>query len=139
MCPAAESEQAIAESPVFSAEDATDTKPRGKKRKINNVDDDARLAAMLQAEENSRARPTRTRGAAQRRTLKIRKRGTAANSKTTAKTEDDSSPDPGPMAKQKRAVNRNGGFHVSSCPTRGDFGISDTIEVRCLRRENVFS
>lgn len=83
-------------------------KTPSKKRRADDVDADAILAAKLQAEENMRARPTR--GASSRTQLPKRKQKTKSVSKVTA--EDDSFMESG----KEKEVNRSGGFHVSISP-----------------------
>lgn len=90
-----------------------------KKRKVEHfVDADAAFAARLQAEENSRARPTR--GGASRKSTTIKKKKRSPKKKTSdrIKAEDDSDvQDSGSEAVEKK-VNRSGGFHVrNSGPT----------------------
>lgn len=86
-----------------------------KKRKVEHfVDADAAFAAKLQAEENSRARPTR--GGANRKSTTIKKKKRSPKKKTSdkIKAEDDSDlQDSGSEAVEKK-VNRSGGFHVSN-------------------------
>ena len=86
-----------------------------KKRKVEHfVDADAAFAAKLQAEENSRARPTR--GGASRKSTTIKKKKRSPKKKTSdkIKAEDDSDlQDSGSEAVEKK-VNRSGGFHVSN-------------------------
>ena len=84
--------------------DANSTPP--KKRK-SIVDDDAAFAARLQAEENSRARPTRGGNVRKVTTVKKKKRKTAA--RVSANDDSDVS---GSETGSKRKVNRSGGFHV---------------------------
>jgi len=85
-----------------------------KKRKVEKfVDEDAAFAAKLQAEENSRARPTRN-GVNKKPVAKKKSR---PKKKTAAKVknEDDSDIDSGSATAEKN-VNRSGAFHVS--PTK---------------------
>jgi upstream activation factor subunit UAF30 len=84
-------------------------KPPKKKRKTEYVDDDAKFAAMLQAEENSRAR--RTRGAASgKATAASRKKKRAT--KIKIKDAEDSDMISASGEEKKRKVNRSGAFHV---------------------------
>lgn len=85
--------------------DAASTPP--KKRK-SVMDDDAAFAARLQAEENSRARPTRG-GTSRKVSLAKKKKKTAAR---IGLNEDSGLS--GSETGSKRKVNRNSGFHV--CP-----------------------
>ena len=84
-----------------------------KKSKANHIiDADAAFAARLQAEENSRARPTRN--GALRKTIVVKKKKKSPKKKTMdkIKPEDDSDlQDSGSDAVEKK-VNRSGGFHV---------------------------
>ncbi|KAJ5542867.1 hypothetical protein N7535_005290 [Penicillium sp. DV-2018c] len=81
--------------------------PPAKKPKLDtDTDADAAFAAKLQAEENSRARPTR--GGNSRRAAPAKKKSKAKTSKRV-KAEDDS--DIGSGEETKKEVNRNTGFH----------------------------
>ena len=80
-----------------------------KKRKTESIDDDAKLAAKLQALENTKARSTRGGGPKKATPIKRRK---AIKSKSRLKAEDDSGVDSEVDGERKRKVNRNGGFHV---------------------------
>jgi len=93
-------------------EEDEDIKPPKKKRKRAKELDDAKLAAMLQAQENSRARSTRAG---------VNKKGSAAKKKTLrkksekkVKADDDSDLELGSDGEVKEKV-RKGGFHVSIC------------------------
>ncbi|KAJ5235502.1 uncharacterized protein N7469_004670 [Penicillium citrinum] len=91
------------------ASDRSGTSPPPKKRKPDanaDVDADAMFAAKLQAEENSRARPTR--GGNNRRAAPVKKKSKAKTSKRV-KAEDDSDVESG--SDTKKEVNRTGGFH----------------------------
>ncbi|KAI9772298.1 MAG: hypothetical protein M1840_001047 [Geoglossum simile] len=82
-------------------------KPPKKKRKAEYVDDDAKFAAMLQAEENSRAR--RTRGAALgKATATSRKKKRATKIKIK---DEDSDMISASGEEKKRKVNRSSAFH----------------------------
>lgn len=82
-----------------------DSGPPKKKRKAS-AEDDATLAARLQAEEDMRARPTR--GAGTRKTAPTKKKKTPKKkTKSKVNADDDSDVEPSP-----RVVNRNTGFHV---------------------------
>ena len=88
--------------------------PPKKKRKVEPaMDADAMFAAKLQAEENSRARPTR--GGANRKSVVVKKKKKKIPKKKTSdkvKAEDDSDLDSSVSGNEKK-VNRSGGFHVS--------------------------
>ena len=88
--------------------DVVETPPPKKKRKAETTEDaDAAFAAILQAQENSRARPTR--GGVNKKPLakKMKRMKKAKRSERNA-DEDDSTSD---VVDKK--VNRSGGFHVS--------------------------
>ena len=94
--------------------DIPDTPSPRKKKKVDHyVVDDAALAARLQAEENSRARPTRN--GMNRKTVTIKKKKKSNPKKKTSdkvKAEDDSDLlDSGSEGTEKK-INRSGGFHV---------------------------
>ena len=93
--------------------DVPDSPPPKKKRKEKPaVDDDAAFAAKLQAEENSRARPTR--GGATRKAAPVKKkRVVKKKTKDKVRPEDDSDLEGSDASKEKN-VKRNGAFHVSS-------------------------
>ncbi|MCJ1317422.1 hypothetical protein MMC15_002746 [Xylographa vitiligo] len=86
--------------------------PPKKKRKVEPaMDADAMFAAKLQAEENSRARPTR--GGANRKSVVVKKKKKKIPKKKTSdkvKAEDDSDLDSSVSGNEKK-VNRSGGFH----------------------------
>lgn len=82
--------------------------PPQKKRKAGAVDDDARLAAALQAEENKRVRATR--GGT---TNKTKGRPSPAKKKKSRAKVEESGTESESGSRKKRNVNRNGGFHVS--------------------------
>ena len=94
--------------------DAPASPPPKKRRKAETVvDDDAAFAAKLQAEENSRARPTR--GGASRRSVNTKKKLKKGPKRKTAhkvKAEDDSDLGGSGSEVGEKKVNRNGGFHV---------------------------
>ena len=93
--------------------DVPDTPSPKKKRKADHyVDDDAAFAAKLQAEENSRARPTRN--GLNRKTVTIKKKKKAPKKKTSdkVKAEDDSDLQDSESEVTEKKVNRSGGFHV---------------------------
>lgn len=96
--------------------DLPDISPPKKKRKAEPfVDADALYAAKLQAEENSRARPTR--GAARKHTLIKKKRTPKKKTAEKVKAEDDSDLQNSGSETTEKKVNRSGGFHVSCvCP-----------------------
>jgi len=81
--------------------------PAMKKRK-QNVEDDAAMAARLQAEENSRARPTR--GGSMRKASAPKKKMAKKKTSSKVKAEDDSDLYVSDSAKERK-VNRSGGFH----------------------------
>jgi upstream activation factor subunit UAF30 len=90
-----------------TSEPASASPPAKKHKPDTDTDADAAFAAKLQAEENSRARPTR--GGNTRRAAPVKKRSKAKTSKRV-KAEDDSDIDSG--EEPKKEVNRNTGFHV---------------------------
>ncbi|MCJ1389707.1 hypothetical protein MMC18_002564 [Xylographa bjoerkii] len=88
------------------------TPPPKKKRKAEPaMDADAMFAARLQAEENSRARPTR--GGANRKSVTVKKKKKTPKKKTSdkVKAEDDSDLDGSGSGNEEKKVNRSGGFH----------------------------
>jgi upstream activation factor subunit UAF30 len=99
------------------SEDAVDrfaSPVKKKKVKTEHQDDaDAAFAARLQAEENSRARPTR-KGAA-KKTNPVKKRALKKKTPSKIKGEEDSDLDS--SGEEKKVVNRSGGFHVSDFPS----------------------
>jgi hypothetical protein len=88
-----------------------DTSPPKKKAKREKQDDDAKLAAKLQAQENSRTRSTR--GAGTKRGAAVKK-STPKKKKSSAKVKatDDSDVELNSDGEPKEVV-RKGGFHVS--------------------------
>jgi hypothetical protein len=85
--------------------------PPKKKQKRSSADSDAKLAAMLQAQENSRGRSTR--GAVNKKL--VRAKATPKKKKKSAakiKTTDDSDMELNSDGEKKEVV-RKGGFHVS--------------------------
>lgn len=90
-----------------TSEPASASPPAKKHKADTDTDADAAFAAKLQAEENSRARPTR--GGNTRRAAPVKKKSKAKTSKRV-KAEDDS--DIGSGEEPKKEVNRNTGFHV---------------------------
>lgn len=94
--------------------DVVDTPPPKKKRKaVTTADEDAAFAARLQAEENSRARPTR--GGVNRKLNLVKKKKKAPKVKRTdgkIKAEDDS--DIGSTSDIADKKVKKGGFHVRS-------------------------
>ncbi len=85
-----------------------DKTPPPKKRK--QPDSDAKLAAKLQAEENSRARPSR--GSVSKKPTVVRKKATPKKkSAAKIKGEDDSDVELNSDGERKDVV-RKGGFHV---------------------------
>ena len=97
------------EDPDEELSDVKFTPPPKKKQKKVEMDD-AAFAAKLQAEENSRARPTR--GGATRKTAPVKKRTPKKKAAAKVKASDDSDVESGSAAEKK--VNRSGGFHVSN-------------------------
>jgi upstream activation factor subunit UAF30 len=96
-------------APTPESDESVDPSPPKKKRK--QPDSDAKLAAKLQAEENSRARPSRA--GVTKRNVVIRKKATPKKkSSAKVKTEDDSDLDQNSDGEKKDVV-RKGGFHVS--------------------------
>ena len=93
-----------------SSEPAPPSPPK-KKRKAE-VDEDAIMAARLQAEENSRARPTR--GGSARKPPAVKKKKTPKKKTATKVHADDDSDLDGEGSAGERKVNRNTGFHVSA-------------------------
>lgn len=92
--------------------DLPNISPHKKKRKAEPfVDADALYAAKLQAEENSRARPTR--GATRKHTVIKRKRTPKKKTSEKVKAEDDSDLQNSGSETTEKKVNRSGGFHVS--------------------------
>ena len=90
-----------------------DSPPKKKRKAQPVVNDDAAFAAKLQAEENSRARPTRG-GANRKAPLPKKKRSPKKKTSQKVKASDDSDlQDSGSNAEEKK-VNRSGGFHVRS-------------------------
>lgn len=91
--------------------DVVDTpKPKKKRVKTGGENDDAAFAARLQAEENSKARPTRG-GPTKKRAPAKKEKGSAKKKKsaTKVKGDDDSDVMSGSEAEKKE---RKGGFHV---------------------------
>ena len=101
--------------------DVVDTPPK-KKRKAEPLDDDALFAAKLQAEENSRARPTR--GGTNKKSTIVKKKRSPVKKKTAkkVKSEDDSGVEGSGSDVEDKEVNRSGGFHVSRRPDAGVLG-----------------
>ncbi|KAI9674455.1 MAG: hypothetical protein M1817_001793 [Caeruleum heppii] len=91
--------------------DMLDGSPKSSKKakQSGGADDDAIFAARLQAEENSRARPTRG-GAVKKVGPVKKKKAAAAKRRSAAVVSGDSSNDSDSTSK-KRKVNRTGGFH----------------------------
>ncbi|KAL8693532.1 MAG: hypothetical protein Q9218_001657 [Villophora microphyllina] len=86
-----------------------DTPPPKKKRKRSPLDEDAVFAARLQAEENSRARPTRG-GGVTKKPAPAKKKTKTPKKKTADRVDaaDDSDLD---SENVEKTVNRSGGFH----------------------------
>ena len=109
-----------------TADVAASPPPKKKPRKPTDVEDDAAFAARLQAEENNRARPTRT--GATRKSAPSKRKSPKKKTASKVRVEDDSDLDSG--ADKERKVNRSGGFHVSGhCAQRdGKLTSIETIE-----------
>lgn len=90
-----------------TSDPASASPPAKKQKPDDECDADAAFAAKLQAEENSRARPTR--GGNTRRAAPSKKKSKAKTSKRV-KASDDS--DIASGEETKKEVNRNTGFHV---------------------------
>ena len=88
--------------------------PKKKRKQAKPVDDDAKLAAMLQAQENSRARPTRGANEKKRVTKKSAARVKKEKKKSAdkIKRDDDSDLELDSEGEVKEKV-KKGGFHVS--------------------------
>lgn len=84
--------------------------PPKKKQKKSDADSDAKLAAMLQAQENSRGRATR--GAVNKKPAKAKATAKKKKSAAKIKAADDSDMELN-SAGEKKEVVRKGGFHVS--------------------------
>lgn len=89
----------------------TTPSPKKKRKAEPATDDDAAFAAKLQAEENSRARPTRN-GVNKKKVAVKKKKSSKKRASEKVKAEDDSDLD-GSETGEDRKVNRSGGFHVS--------------------------
>lgn len=88
--------------------DLEDSGPQKKKRKPS-IEDDAAIAARLQAEEDKLARPTR--GGTSRKAAVVKKKKTPKKKARSKVTGSDDSDLEG--VEPKRKVNRDTGFHVS--------------------------
>lgn len=86
--------------------------PKKKKKVDHYVDDDAAFAAKLQAEENSRARPTRNGMNRKTVTIKKKKRNPKKKTSDKVKAEDDSDLQESGSEGTEKKINRSGGFHV---------------------------
>jgi upstream activation factor subunit UAF30 len=113
-----------------TSEPASASPPAKKHKPDTDTDADAAFAAKLQAEENSRARPTR--GGNTRRAAPVKKKSKAKTSKRV-KAEDDS--DIGSGDEPKKEVNRNTGFHV--CLSVSSFHILPSILTRPQKPMNL--
>lgn len=109
------------ESDEDELSDVVNTPPPKKKRKaVTTADEDAAFAARLQAEENSRARPTR--GGVNRKIGTIKKKKKTPKVKRTdgkVKPEDDS--DLGSTSDVADKKVKKGGFHVRSSTGRYNY------------------
>ena len=93
--------------------DVVDTPPLKKKRKaVTTADEDAAFAARLQAEENSRARPTR--GGANRKISTVKKKKAPKVRRTDGKVKPEDDSDIGSTSDVADKKVRKGGFHVRS-------------------------
>ena len=92
----------------------TEPSPK-KKRKVEKfVDEDAAFAAKLQAEENSRARPTRN--GVNKKTVTKKKSRPKKKTAAKVKNEDDSDIGNSGSGTAEKSVNRSGAFHVNLYP-----------------------
>lgn len=85
--------------------------PKKKRKQAKPVNDDAKLAAMLQAQENSRARPTRG-GSEKKKKPAARVKKEKKKSADKIKKDDDSDLEVGSDGEVKEKT-KKGGFHVS--------------------------
>lgn len=88
----------------------SDVESPPKKKHRKQPDNDAKLAAKLQAEENSRARPTRGGGSKKATPAKKKKTAPKKKSDTKIKADDDSDVD----GSDGEKVPKKGAFNVSS-------------------------
>jgi hypothetical protein len=96
-----------------SASDNSDIDMEPPKKKRKQADSDAKLAARLQAEENSRARPSRG-GVVKKAVVSRKKASPKKKSAAKVKADDDSDIELDSNGEAKE-VNRKGGFHVRHC------------------------
>jgi hypothetical protein len=89
--------------------DSEEISPPKKKRKANKEVDDAKLAAMLQAQENSRARSTRGGGSKKVNKVAKKPRKKREKSAKKIKADDDSEVELGSDGEVKQK--EKGGFH----------------------------
>jgi chromatin remodeling complex protein RSC6 len=82
--------------------------PKKKRKQTSKPDSDAKLAAMLQAQENSRTRSTR--GGGSKKVIKKTPKKPRKKSEKKVKAEDDSEVEVGSDGEVKEKV-RKGGFH----------------------------
>ncbi|RDL40077.1 Uncharacterized protein BP5553_00056 [Venustampulla echinocandica] len=94
-------------SAIKDEDSEVDVSPPKKKQKRAKPVDDAKLAAMLQAQENSRARPTR--GGVNKK-ASVRKKAPKKKSEKKVKAEDDSDVELDSNGEVKEKV-KKGGFH----------------------------
>jgi hypothetical protein len=90
--------------------DSEEISPPKKKRKANKEVDDAKLAAMLQAQENSRARSTRGGGSKKANKVAKKPRKKREKSAKKIKADDDSEVELGSDGEVKQKE-KKGGFH----------------------------
>lgn len=110
------------ESDEDELSDVVNTPPPKKKRKaITTADEDAAFAARLQAEENSRARPTR--GGVNRKigTIKKKKKKTPKVKRTDGKVKPGDDSDLGSTSDVADKKVKKGGFHVRSSTGRYNY------------------
>ena len=109
-----EQQQSSPDAPTpQSASDNSDIDMGPPKKKRKQADSDAKLAAKLQAEENSRARPSRG-GVAKKPVVARKKSSPKKKSAAKVKVDDDSDLELDSNGEAKDVV-RKGGFHVSNC------------------------
>jgi hypothetical protein len=90
--------------------DIDDSPPKKKRKSQPGPDADAKLAALLQAQENSRSRPSRS-GAVKKTAVSRKKKSPKKKSASKVKAADDSDMELDSSG-EKKVVVRTGGFHV---------------------------